>query len=600
MLQVGGYVFKRAETPQEMEQVHALNYRTFVGEIAQYPDSGDGRLIDKFHHKNVYFIAVHEGQVVGMVSLHGEPPFSIASRLPDPGILERPGTRPLEVRLLAVEHDKRNSIVFTGLVWVLYLYAQEIGATHLFISGVQERISLYQQIGFEQIGPAIVSGRATFVPMMAPLNNVIDKKQRLLQLWLKRLKKSIEEEESGVRNQGSGVRGQGPKSTPTSLTPDSRLLTPGTRVCLLPGPVTIAPEVHAAFHRPPIYHRGQEFLDLFEKVRGQLARLVNCRSVAVLNGSGTLGNEVIAATLSAEPRPTNGLILVNGEFGQRLVRQAARFGLSFDVLSWPWGQPWDLAEIQRRLARPDWHVDWVWGVHQESSTGVLNDLNGLIGVAKRADCKVCADCISSIGATPLDLSEVYLASGATGKALGSYAGAALIFADLRKLGHLDLGRVPSYLDLPAALRTVGPRYTFPSSTLCALGTALAAFETPEKAATCFERYRQLGTFVRVRLREVGLPPLAGEDCAAPVITTFAPPAGEVSEAFVARCHFWGFSIGGASGYLQERRLVQIATMGAVRQEDVAPLFDHLLELGLRAQGSGLSREEGLFSTSPDR
>jgi aspartate aminotransferase-like enzyme len=571
MLQVGGYVFKRAETPQEMEQVHALNYRTFVGEIAQYPDSGDGRLIDKFHHKNVYFIAIHEGQVVGMVSLHGEPPFSIASRLPDPGILERPGTRPLEVRLLAVEHDKRNSIVFTGLVWVLYLYAQEIGATHLFISGVQERISLYQQIGFEQIGPAIVSGRATFVPMMALLNNVIGKKQRLLQLWLKRLKKSIEEESASSVARGplSVAEDRRPRTT------DHGPRTTDKRVCLLPGPVTIAPEVHAAFHRPPIYHRGQEFLELFEKVRGVVARLVNCRNVAVLNGSGTLGNEVIAATLSAEPRPTNGLILVNGEFGQRLVRQAARFGLSFDVLSWPWGQPWDLAEIQRRLARSDWRVDWVWGVHQESSTGVLNDLEGLIDVARRADCKVCADCISSIGATPLDLAEVYLASGATGKALGSYAGAALIFADLRKLAHLDLGRVPSYLDLPAALRTLGPRYTFPSSTLCALDTALVAFDTPDKATDCFERYRQLGEFVRGRLREVGLPPLAGEDWAAPVITTFAPPCGEVSEAFVARCHFWGFSIGGASGYLQERRLVQIATMGAVRQEDVAPLFDHL-------------------------
>ena len=577
MLQVGGYVFKRAETADELDQVHALNYRTFVGEIAQHPDSGDGRLIDKFHHKNVYFIAVHEGQVVGMVSLHGEPPFSIASRLADPAILERPGTRPLEVRLLAVEHDKRNSIVFTGLVWVLYLYAQETGATHLFISGVKERLSLYQQIGFEQIGAPIVCGRATFVPMVAPITNVIGKKQRLLQLWLKRLKKSGEEEESGVRSQESGVRSQesGVRSRGTGQEPSPTSLTPGVRVCLLPGPVTIAAEVHAAFHQPPIYHRGQEFLDLFEKVRGQLARLVNCRNVAVLNGSGTLGNEVVAATLAAEPRATNGLILVNGEFGQRLVRQAARFGLSFDVLSWSWGRPWDLAEIERRLASNEWRIDWVWGVHQESSTGVLNDLTGLLGVAKRAGCKVCTDCISSIGATPLDLSEVYLASGATGKALGSYAGASLIFADLRQLGHLDLGRVPSYLDLPAALRTVGPRYTFPSSTLCALDTALSSFATPEKAAVCFERYRQLGVFVRGRLREIGLPPLAAEECAAPVITTFAPPAGEASEAFVARCHFWGFSLGGASGYLQERRLVQIATMGAVRQEDVASLFNHL-------------------------
>ena len=574
MLQVGGYVFKRAETVAEFEQVHALNYRTFVGEMAQYPDSGAGRLIDKFHHKNVYFIAVHDGQVVGMVSVHGEPPFSIAERLPDPSILHDPAVKPLEVRLLAVEHEKRNSIVFTGLVWLLYHYAQDTGITHLFISGVKERISLYQQIGFEVAGPPIVSGKATFVPMIAPLNKVIDKKQRLYRLWLKRLQQAMGSQESGVRSQESEVRSPSFEERQAAQE-EERQEAPAGSVCLLPGPVTIAAEVHAAFHRPPIYHRGPDFLELYEKVRGRLARLVNCRNVAVLNGSGTLGNEVVAATLAAEPRPTNGLILVNGEFGQRLVRQAARFGLSFDVLSWPWGKPWDLAEIERRMASTEWRVDWVWGVHQESSTGVLNDLAGLGTVARRAGCKVCADCISSLGATPVDLREVYLASGSTGKALGSYAGAALIFADLERLGHLDLGRVPSYLDLPAALRTTGPRYTFPSSTLAALDAALTSFATPDKAQANFERYRQFGAFVRGRLREIGLPPLAAEECAAPVITTFAPPDGEASEAFVARCHFWGFSIGGASGYLQERHLVQIATMGAVRQQDVAPLFEHL-------------------------
>src|SRR5262249_32811002 len=148
----------------------------------------------------------------------------------------------------------------------------------------------------------------------------------------------------------------------------------------------------------------------------------------------------------------------------------------------------------------------------------------------------------------------------------------LIFADQRQLEHIDSGRTPSYLDLPASLRSRGPRFTFPSSTLFALDEALKGFATPESAASCFERYRRLGVYVRKHLRELELPPLAAESCAAPVITTFAPGNGEASEAFVARCHFWGYAIGGASGYLQARRMVQIATMGAIHQEDFAPLF----------------------------
>lgn len=561
LLRFGGYLFKRAETEDEFEQIHALNYRTFVNEIAQYADQGGGRLIDKFHHKNIYFIAIKDGQVVGMVSVHGQPPFSIADRLADPSILNRPDINPLEVRLLAIDQEKRGTLVFAGLVYLMYVYAEEMGATHLFISGVAERLSIYQELGFEPLGPAVQAGKATFLPMVNRVADIRSKKLRTFEAFEKRLQ----------RRDGS----EGENGEPPAPSCEGRLRGRRKMVCLLPGPVTIAPSVHAAFHRAPIYHRGSEFLELYEKVRGQLARLTRSRNVAILNGSGTLANEAVAATLASEPAPTRGLLLVNGEFGQRLVRQATRFGLAFDTLTWRWGEPWDLQAVERKLTEPGRHFHWVWGVHQESSTGVLNDLRGLTDLGLRYDCRVCVDCISSLGAVPLDLSEVYLASGATGKALGSYAGAALLFADARRLEHLQLEQTPNYLDLPAAFSVSGPRFTFPSSTLFALEAALDIFSSSASAALCFERYRRLGQFVRSQLRALDLPPLADERCAAPVITTFAPPHGENSDTFVARCEAWGYALGGASGYLQDKRFAQIATMGAIKQDDFAPLFDHL-------------------------
>src|SRR5262249_39806500 len=153
-----GYVFKRADTRQEFEQIHCLNYRTFVSEIPQHPDPGEGHLIDKFHEKNTYFIVLQEGRVIGMVSVHDQPPFSVADGLSDPEILQRPGTKPLEVRLLAVEPGKRNSTLFFGLIWLLYEHAQAHGHTHLFISGITDRVPLYKRIGFEALGPAVPSG----------------------------------------------------------------------------------------------------------------------------------------------------------------------------------------------------------------------------------------------------------------------------------------------------------------------------------------------------------------------------------------------------------------------------------------------------------
>ena len=75
----------------------------------------------------------------------------------------------------------------------------------------------------------------------------------------------------------------------------------------------------------------------------------------------------------------------------------------------------------------------------------------------------------------------------------------------------------------------------------------------------------------------GIAPLADDRWASPVITTFAPPGGESPAEFVARCEGWGYQVAGHSGYLAERGLVQIATMGDLAPADVAGFFDALAQ-----------------------
>jgi aspartate aminotransferase-like enzyme len=429
--------------------------------------------------------------------------------------------------------------VFAGLVSSLYRYVVERGYTHLYISGVEKRQGLYEELGFEPLGPAVVSGGARFVPMAATPDRIAACNAHRLELWRRRLARLAD---------GAGQP-----------------------VSLLPGPVPVAEAVRAAFHRPPLYHRGPEFLALFGRVRRSLGRLVAGREVALFHGSGTLANEVVASTLAAGRQPGRGVLLVNGEFGRRLERQAARFGLRPRVLTWPWGRPWDLDEVAAALSEEP-TGSWVWGVHHESSTGVLNDLPGLVRLAGRRDLRVCADCVSSLGAVPLDLQGVTLATGSSGKALGAYAGIAVVFADPAAVAGLDPAGVPSYLDLAAALENPGPQYTFPSPALCALAAALDEYTEPGRAEARYARYERLGRFVRRRLRAVGIEPLADEGHASPVLTTFAPPDGESSTQFVGRCAAAGFLVGGESSYLAERRLAQVATMGAVTEEEVASLF----------------------------
>src|SRR5262249_13405635 len=115
----------------------------------------------------------------------------------------------------------------------------------------------------------------------------------------------------------------------------------------------------------------------------------------------------------------------------------------------------------------------------------------------------------------------------------------------------------------------------PSPTVRALEAALEEYSTPEKAQARYEHYAALGEYVRGELRQLGLPSLAAEAWACPVVTTFAPPDGESAEELVARGQSWANAIGGQSHYLAERRLVQIATMGAIRRDDCAGLFHRL-------------------------
>src|ERR1700724_1127801 len=140
----GKLIFKRAETAAEFEQIHRLNYRTFAEEIQQYAPDGTGVLVDRFHDKNIYYIAVENGRVLGMVAANDQPPFSVEKRLPDSSILSALGGSLLEVRLLAIEPDCRHRPILACLLWELYCHARSRRYSHLVISGITGNLEMYQ------------------------------------------------------------------------------------------------------------------------------------------------------------------------------------------------------------------------------------------------------------------------------------------------------------------------------------------------------------------------------------------------------------------------------------------------------------------------
>src|SRR5207253_2073771 len=78
--------------------------------------------------------------------------------------------------------------------------------------------------------------------------------------------------------------------------------------------------------------------------------------VEILLGSGSLANDAVGSQISLLEQP--GLILSNGEFGERLFDHATRLSLNFESLETEWGEPFDYQAIEQRIDRRkqgDWH-----------------------------------------------------------------------------------------------------------------------------------------------------------------------------------------------------------------------------------------------------
>ena len=169
MISGHGLQYRVAAAEWEFEQIHRLNYRTFVEEIPQHPPNAERRLVDKFHAENTYGICVRDGRVVGMLAWRARRPFSLDQKLAELDAYLPPGRKPCEIRLLAVEKECRRGPVFHGLLALLAENFTRQGHDLALITGVLKQGRLYRRLGFVPFGPVLGSGAATFQPMQLSL-----------------------------------------------------------------------------------------------------------------------------------------------------------------------------------------------------------------------------------------------------------------------------------------------------------------------------------------------------------------------------------------------------------------------------------------------
>jgi len=172
--------FKLATEDWEFEQVHRLNYRTFVEEIPQHQRQPDGRLVDKFHAENTYLISLCGRELAGMMALRGQRPFSLDLKVPNLDAYLPPGRSVCEIRLLAVEKSYRSTQVFPGLMTLLARHGIALGYNLAIISGTVRQLKLYAHIGFVPFGLRVGTAEALYQPMYLTLECFEERMQAIL------------------------------------------------------------------------------------------------------------------------------------------------------------------------------------------------------------------------------------------------------------------------------------------------------------------------------------------------------------------------------------------------------------------------------------
>ena len=228
---------------------------------------------------------------------------------------------------------------------------------------------------------------------------------------------------------------------------------------LNPGPVNVSEKVRQALLIPDICHREAEFSQLQEQVRKKILQVLNLSSrysVALLTGSGTAALEaaVLAACNadSAKNHSRSGnslLVLSNGVYAERIADIAQRHRIPTRVLRFAYNQRIDEEQVGKILKK-DHSIRTVAMTHHETSTGMLNLVDGVGHLAQRYGKIFAIDAISSLGADDLEIEKagVDFCIGTAGKCFHALPGVSFVLAKRSLLSQLTRKEVSSlYFDL---------------------------------------------------------------------------------------------------------------------------------------------------------
>jgi aspartate aminotransferase-like enzyme len=296
----------------------------------------------------------------------------------------------------------------------------------------------------------------------------------------------------------------------------------------IPGPTPLPPDVLSSQTKQMINHRGPEFGETIARITDELKHFYQTRNdLFILTGSGTgVMEAAVVNLLSAGERA---MVVSIGNFGDRFAEIARKFGVDVVKVDFPPSQAADPDDLARRLDA-DPSITTVLVTHNETSTGVTNDLEAIARVVKAREKLLIVDGISSVGSIDLQTDAWGCDVVLSGSQKGWMAPPGLAFASLSPLAwerHARATLPRFYWDFAAAKKYFEhgeTPWTPAVSVFYALDVSLRAMRA-EGREEIFARHARVAQRCRDGVVAKGLRLYADPTHASNTVTAFYTPEG---------------------------------------------------------------------------
>ncbi|MEI6380613.1 MAG: alanine--glyoxylate aminotransferase family protein [Cyanobacteriota bacterium ELA615] len=357
---------------------------------------------------------------------------------------------------------------------------------------------------------------------------------------------------------------------------------------MIPGPTPVPEKVLLAMAKHPIGHRSGEFSKVIAELTENLQWLHQTKNdVLMLTASGTGAME--AAIINFLSPGDRVLVGNNGKFGERWAKLAKAFGVAVEEITAEWGKPLSVEDFRSKLqADSEKTIKAVIITHSETSTGVLNDLEGINkAVKEHGEALIIVDAVTSLGAcnVPVDQWELDVVASGSQKGYMIPPGLGFVAVGPKAWQAYKSAKIPRfYLDLGKYKKATDENsspFTPPINLMYGLQAALQ-MQKEEGLEAIFKRHEKATAATRAAIKALSLPLFAPDDAASPAITAVAPISVDAEKVRSVMKKRFDIVLAGGQDHLKGK-IFRMGHLGFVSPRDIlaaiASLEATLIELG---------------------